>query len=316
MNAPRSNPIEPFLERQGLLVLDGGLATELEARGCDLKDDLWSARLLLDDPDLIRGVHLDYLRAGADCVTSASYQATIDGLVNRGLGGEQAAEVILSSVRLAVDARDEFWSAPEHRAGRLRPIVAASIGPYGAFLADGSEYTGRYDLDRAGLLAFHRDRWHILAGSGADLLACETIPSRVEAAVLLQVLTETPDVCAWFSFSCRDGRSLSDGTPVAQVAAELRERPQVVAVGVNCTAPRFISQLIGEVQAHAAKPVVVYPNSGEVYDAESKHWVGEAEPVDFGRLSEEWRGTGARLIGGCCRTGPGHIREIRERLGV
>lgn len=296
-------------------MLDGGLATELESRGGDLTDRLWSARLLLDDPDLIRAVHLDYLRAGADCITGASYQATIEGLARRGLGREEAAEVILSSVRLAVEARGEFWSVPEHRRGRLRPIVAASVGPYGAYLADGSEYTGSYDLDREGLLAFHRERWRILAASEADLLACETIPSSVEADVLLQLLEETPDVWAWFSFSCRDARSLSDGTPIARVAATLRDEPRVVAVGVNCTPPRFIGALVEEVRSGAAKPVVVYPNSGEAYDPESKRWVGgDAEPVDFGRWGAEWRKAGASLIGGCCRTGPVHVRAIRERL--
>ncbi|MFQ6047470.1 MAG: homocysteine S-methyltransferase [Gemmatimonadales bacterium] len=314
MSAPKPNPVEPFLQRQGVLVLDGGLATELEARGRDLSDHLWSARLLLDDPDLIRAVHLDYLRAGADCITSASYQATIEGLATRGLRKEEAAQVILSSVRLAVEAREEFWTVPEHRRGRLKPIVAASVGPYGAYLADGSEYTGRYDLDRAGLLGFHRERWRILAASEADLLACETIPSSVEAEALLELLGETPHVWAWFSFSCRDERSLSDGMPIARVAASLRDEPRVVAVGINCTPPRFIRALIEEVRAASSKPVVVYPNSGEVYDKESKRWVGDAEPVDFGRLSDEWLKAGATLIGGCCRTGPVHVRAIRERL--
>ena len=316
IDIPPVNPVTPFFQHQGVLVLDGGLATELEARGCDLNDDLWSARTLLENPDLIRDVHLDYLHAGADCIASATYQATFEGLAQRGLDREQAGELLRSSVRLAMAAREAFWSAPEHRQHRLRPLVAASVGPYGAFLADGSEYTGRYGLDRAALSAFHRDRWHVLAESGADLMACETIPAHVEARVLLQLLRETPGTYAWFSFSCRDGGRLSDGTPLADVAAELHEEPQIVAVGINCTSPRFIPNLIAEVRRSTAKPIIVYPNSGEVYDARSKRWAGTANPVDFGQSSGEWLAAGATLIGGCCRTGPGHVRAIREQLCV
>ncbi len=310
------NPVTPFLEHQSVLVLDGGLATELEARGCDLNDDLWSARTLLENPDVIRDVHLDYLKAGADCIASATYQATFEGLAKRGLDREQAGELLRSSVRLALETRDAFWSAPEHRTDRLRPLVAASVGPYGAFLADGSEYTGRYGLDRAALSKFHRDRWHILAESGAELMACETIPEHVEAEVLLQLLRETRDTYAWFSFSCRDDRRLSDGTPLAEAAAELHDEPQIVAVGINCTSPRFIPNLIAEVRRSTAKPIIVYPNSGEVYDAKLKRWAGKTDPVDFGRSSREWLAAGATLIGGCCRTGPEHVRAIREQLCV
>ncbi len=310
------SPITVAIEQHGVLILDGGLATELEARGASLDDGLWSARLLIDDPDLVRAVHLDYLEAGADCLISASYQATFAGFRKRGIAEAAAAELIRSSVSIATSARDTFWETGGQHADRVRPIVAASVGPYGAFLADGSEYTGRYHLDRAGLLAFHRKRWHLLAASGADLLACETIPSRVETEVLLQLLHETADVCAWFSFSCRDERRLSDGTPIADIAALFRDQPQVIAVGANCTAPRFIPGLIRAFQAGAAKPVVVYPNSGERFDGDSRSWIGEAAPVDFGELAQKWRAAGATLIGGCCRTGPDHIRSIRDRLAA
>jgi homocysteine S-methyltransferase len=306
--------IKPFLDFQGIFILDGGLATELEWRGYDLNDALWSARLLIDAPDAIRQVHADYLWAGADCVISASYQATIAGLMQRGLTEAKAIELLKSSVQLAIAARDDFWSHRENRQRRLRPLVAASIGPYGAALADGSEYTGAYHLDESGLVDWHRQRWHILAQSGADLLACETIPSHREALALRRLLGETPDMPAWFSFSCRDGQHISDGTPIAEVAAMLADVSQILALGINCTPPRYIPALITAVQSVTSKYIVVYPNSGETYDAARKQWRGESVPAEFGTFSREWRKMGAVLVGGCCRTRPAHIQQIRDRV--
>lgn len=309
-----TNPIIPFIQRQGALILDGGLATELERHGCDLSDDLWSARLLAVDPDAIRRVHLDYYWAGADCCTCASYQATIPGFMRKGMDEAAARELIRLSVQLVAEARDEFWALESNRVGRLRPLVAASVGPYGAYLADGSEYTGIYDLDRRGLEQFHRPRWVILAGSEADILACETIPSFAEAQALAGLLAETPTAYAWFSFSCRDGQHISDGTPLAECAAFLSDFERVAAIGINCTPPRFIPDLIRSVTAFTNKPVVVYPNSGETYDPAHKHWHGESVPAEFGTYSREWRKLGAALIGGCCRTTPAHIRQISDRF--
>lgn len=308
------NPIQSFLDFQDALILDGGLATELEARGCDLSDELWSARLLLDDPGIIRQVHLDYFWAGADCGISASYQATIPALMARGLSEAEAIDLIRLSVRLVMEARDQFWADPANRAGRLRPLVAASVGPYGAALADGSEYTGEYDLDEDGLVAWHRQRWHILAESGADMLACETIPSHSESRALARLAGETLDMPVWMSFSCGDGRSLHDGTPIAEAAAHLDPIEQVIAIGINCTPPSYIPSLIREVRAVTKKPIVVYPNSGEEYDAMHKVWLGQSVPSEFGTFSREWRKEGAALIGGCCRTGPAHIRQIADRM--
>jgi len=307
------NPVTPFIEQQGVLILDGGLATELERRGADLSDALWSARLLADDPDLIRQAHLDYYWAGADCGTSASYQATVPGFMRRGMTAEAARDLIRRSVRLVAEARDAFWAAGPHPK-RLRPLVAASVGPYGAYLADGAEYTGAYDLDEARLLEFHRERWALLAGTGADILACETLPSLAEARALARLLADTPDVWAWFSFSCRDGSHISDGTPLAECAAYLTGRERIAAIGVNCTPPRFIPDLIRAVAAVTDLPVIVYPNSGETYDPVGKHWLGQSAPAEFGAFSREWRKLGAGLIGGCCRTTPNHIRQISDRF--
>jgi len=309
-----ADPVLPFIQRNKVLLLDGGLATELEARGHDLDDDLWSAGVLLDDPDLIRAVHLDYLKAGADCIASASYQATIPGLMRRGLTEGAAADCLRLSVDLARQARDIFWNEVGSRSGRLRPLVAAGIGPYGAYLADGSEYRGDYDLDVDALAAFHEERFNIFSASGADLLAFESIPSRDEAVALLRLLRAEGTMRAWFSFTCRDGGHLSDGTPIAALADELDRDEQVTAIGINCTAPRFILPLLETLRESTSKPLVAYPNSGETYDADRKQWSGTRSPVDFAAAARDWVEAGARLIGGCCRTGPDHIRRMRSAL--
>ncbi|GIM99524.1 homocysteine S-methyltransferase [Planomonospora venezuelensis] len=284
-----------------MVILDGGLATRLEALGADLSDELWSAKLLVENPSLIRRAHLDYFAAGAQVATTASYQASIPAFRRRGLSLHEAEELIRFSVRLAAEARDD------HGQG----AVAASVGPYGAYLTGGAEYTGDYDLDEDGLVAWHRGRWNILASAGADFLACETIPSYAEARALKRLLGETPGVRAWVSFSCRDGEHISDGTPLRRAAELFSGDPQVLAVGVNCTAPRHLPSLIGQVKE---KPVIVYPNSGEDWDAANRRWTGLADPVEFGAAAAGWHAAGAAFIGGCCRTTPEHIRRIREHL--
>jgi homocysteine S-methyltransferase len=310
-----TNPLQRFLDSQGFLVLDGGLATELEARGCDLDDPLWSAKVLLEDPELIGSVCYDYLVAGADCIASASYQATVEGLERRGLHRTAALEAIAASVNIAVEARDRFWGQLENREGRIRPLVAASVGPYGAYLADGSEYDGRYGLTSEELVSFHRERWHLLATGGADLMACETIPSGVETLALLDLLRETPGITCLFSFSCRNAEHLCDGSSLVEAVQLLSDSEQVVAVGVNCVPPSFVPALIRQVELHTDKHIAVYPNSGENYDATTKTWSGIADPVDFGIAAKEWHNLGAGVIGGCCRTGPEHVRAIRKALG-
>ncbi|MCL4263275.1 MAG: homocysteine S-methyltransferase [Anaerolineae bacterium] len=314
--------IKPFLDFQELLVVDGGLATELEWRGYNLHDPLWSARLLLEEPSAIQQVHADYLWAGADCIIAASYQATLPGLMACGLSEDEAADLLRLAVKLACAARDMFWVAPGHVGRlrplqkRLRPLVAASIGPYGAYLANGAEYTGDYGLDTAALVTWHRARWHMLASSGADLLACETCPSYSELEAYCELLAETPQMPAWVSFTARDGRHISDGTPIADCATRLHDIPNVLAVGVNCTPPRLMPELIAAIQSVTDKYIIVYPNSGERYDPVQKVWCGESDPSTYGTMCREWRKMGAVLIGGCCRTRPSHIRQIRDRVLV
>lgn len=307
-----NHSLQQALAERPLFVLDGALATELERRGANLQDPLWSAKLLIEQPDMIRQVHLDYYLAGADVATTASYQATFEAFGRRGLSHDQAADLMRRSVALACEARDLFWSDPAHRVGRRRPLVAASVGPYGAMLADGSEYRGYQGVSLDALVAFHRPRLQVLAHAGADLLACETIPCLEEALALAQLLPEFPGVQAWISFSCRDGERNSQGEPLADCVAALDGVAQVAAVGVNCTAPEFIPSLVAIAHAHTTKPIVVYPNSGEHYDAVGKVWQGEGRAHDFAAQAMRWHARGARLIGGCCRTGPEDIRALKQ----
>ncbi|MBI3164241.1 MAG: homocysteine S-methyltransferase [Chloroflexi bacterium] len=306
------NPIYDLLIHQPIAIIDGAMATELEARGCDLNDSLWSAKVLLEQPGLIRAVHLDYFNAGADVAITASYQATVEGFAKRGLSREQAIDLMKKSVQLAKDARDEFWSDEENRSNRACPLIAGSVGPYGAYLADGSEYRGDYKLGEDELMAFHRPRVEALIASGVDLLACETIPCGVEARALIRLLAEFPNTFAWFTFTAQDDGHISNGESVADVAAFLDDQPQAAALGINCASPLHITGLIREIRKNTGKPIVVYPNSGEVYDASTNTWHGETSCDSFGRQSKEWYEAGARLIGGCCRTTPGHIREIKN----
>ncbi len=306
-----NDPIADLLTRQPALILDGGLATELEVRGHRLDARLWSAVLLSRDPEAIGRLHTDYLEAGADCVVSASYQATLEGFGVAGYGRERAERLLASSVEIALVARDRFWSGYRDK-NRERPLVAASVGPYGAYLADGSEYTGDYDLDEAGLHAFHARRLHLLASAGPDLLACETIPSRAEARALARLLRETPGPPAWLSFSCRDDRRISDGTELARVLEELEPVERIVAVGVNCLAPELVAPLLRRAREATDRPLVAYPNSGELWDAQQKRWYSGDSSVEIAARSHEWLDAGARVLGGCCRTGPEDVRRLRS----
>jgi homocysteine S-methyltransferase len=301
------------LEQQGIIWLDGALATELERRGADLADPLWSSKVLLEQPELIRQVHYDYFVAGADVATTASYQATFEGFAKRGISREQATDLLRLSVQLAREAREQFWA--EQAESALRPLgVAASIGPYGAYLADGSEYRGDYGLSMRQLMDFHRPRMAVLAESGADLLACETIPTLLEAEALIQLLAEFPEQSAWLSFSCGNESQLWHGESFADAVALANQSPQVVAVGINCTAPRLIEPLLRSVGDIARKPLLVYPNSGEQWDAAQRCWLPGTGTTDWTEPVRAWIAAGARLIGGCCRTTPDDIRTMRHAV--
>ncbi len=302
------SPLDPFLADDGVMVLDGGLATELQARGHDLGDALWSARLLLDDPAAIEAVHDDYLAAGADVATSASYQASLPGLRARGLSDEAARTRLRLSVELARRACDR--AAATRPAGRPRPLAVASLGAYGALLADGSEYRGDYAADDATITAYHRERLEVLA-SLADLVACETIPCLHEAECLAQVLAQSPTP-AWVVFQCKDDAHVAHGEPIEQCITAVARIPTVVAVGVNCCAPWHVEGLVRRIRAACPHlPVVAYPNAGERY-ADGR-WCGHSiSPVELAELATRWYAAGARILGGCCRTGPTHIAALHQ----
>lgn len=289
------------------LVIDGGLSNQLESQGNNLDDPLWTAALLSSHPSEIRKAHLAYLRAGADCLITSSYQATIQGFMARGYDSGTAERLLLSTVALAREAVAEFTSGTRPD---FLPRVAAGIGPYGAFLADGSEYTGDYSISDETMAAFHRPRLELLDASNADFLALETLPSFTEAKVLARLLESTRK-SAWVSFSCKDDRHLRDGTPLEECVRLFAHHPRVFAIGVNCTAPRHISELIRRIlHIKHDKRVVVYPNSGETYHAQTKTWSDTADLDHLERMVDEWLDAGADMIGGCCRLGPDAVRVI------
>lgn len=303
-------------------MLDGGLSTELETEGLALDDPLWTARVLLDRPDAIRRAHRRFLDAGAEVVTAATYQASFPGFAAAGLTEAEAERALRRGVRLAVEARDGFVAAGGSAVGRRRPLVAVSIGPYGAFLADGSEYRGDYGVSNAALARFHRRRLFVLADearrAGAELLAVETIPSAPEAVVLADLLAEVAGAAnaaptAWMSFSCRDGARLGDGSSVAVTVRSVTARAPLATVGVNCTAPEHISPLIREIRSATDLPVIAYPNGGGRWDATTKTWAPGA-PDDLPSLAPEWRALGAAAIGGCCQVDAAGLRRIRRAL--
>ncbi|WP_273831654.1 homocysteine S-methyltransferase [Guptibacillus sedimenti] len=306
------NPIKAILEDFNLVILDGALATELEKYGCNLNDPLWSARVLLENPELIYQVHLDYFRAGADCAITSSYQATMEGLTARGLGEGEAVELIKKTVFLARQARDDFWEQ-EGKLNRPKPFIAASVGPYGAYLADGSEYRGDYNVSDEVLTAFHRPRIEALIEAGADVLAFETIPSFQEAKVLGSLLQDFPSTYAWLSFTLQNEEEMSDGTSLKASSQYFKENDQIAAIGINCASPSLVTKAIHQLVSQTDKPIIVYPNSGEFYDAKTKTW-REGESCDgIVDGSNEWFQAGARLIGGCCRTSPEQIKRLYEK---
>jgi homocysteine S-methyltransferase len=290
------------------IIIDGALATEMECRGADLHDSLWSARYLLERPELIRDVHLDYLHAGARIIITASYQASIQGFMGRGLSHQVAIDLIGRSVDLANDARQR-WYALNPRPS-YNPLVAGSIGPYGAYTADGGEYRGQYGLTAQQLRDFHRPRVEILLERGVDILACETIPDLDEAIVLAELIAEYPVATAWMSFSCPNDRTTWAGQPLDEVAHVMRKYPHIVAVGSNCTAPEHMPGIITTFRQAGHAQIVVYPNSGEVYNAVDNQWYGIATCDDYVTAAHTWVAAGATIIGGCCRTNPETVAAL------
>ncbi|WP_246228131.1 homocysteine S-methyltransferase [Mycolicibacterium helvum] len=284
------------------MILDGGLATELETRGHDLSDDLWSARLLVDSPAEIVAVHEAFYRAGADIATSASYQASFEGFAERGFARGEVARLLVRSVELAKTARENVGGGG---------WVAASVGPYGAALANGEEYVGRYGLTVAQLADWHRPRLEVLVSAQPDVLALETVPDIDEAEALVSLVREFR-VPAWLSYTIADGQTRA-GQPLEQAFAVAAEVPEIVAVGVNCCAPAEVLSAVEVARAVTGKPVIVYPNSGEQWDRQRRTWVGSGRLAGHfnANAAAQWAAAGANIIGGCCRVSPADIAAIK-----
>lgn len=292
---------------RALRVLDGGMATELERRGCDISGPLWSAHVLDTAPEKIAQVHLDYLRAGADCISTVSYQVSATGYAELGRPAIDAASALRQSVAIAEAARNEY-----SRESARPVLIAASLGPYGAALHNGAEFHGRYSVRFDDLVAFHAERLAVIADTNADLVALETVPSLEEARAIAAALPKFTAISAWVSFTCRDGARVAHGEPLTECAAVLDEAPQVVGVGINCTAPRLISPLIAGAKGATTKPIFVYPNSGELWDAANRRWHGTSSVTEFAEQARTWYLAGAHAVGGCCRTTPAHIQAVAE----
>lgn len=302
--------LQETLQKTGVMVIDGSMSTALEQLGCDLNDSLWTAKALDQRPELVRQVHENYFIAGADCGITCSYQATIPGLMAKGHTLAEAENLITRSVELFLEARELWWQRSGRAEGRAWPLCLGAVGPYGAYLADGSEYRGNYGVSEDVLRDFHRRRMELLWQAGADLLLIETQPSLSEAKVELSIAEEL-GAEAWVSFSCRDGSRIQEGDRIRDCAAELEQTyPRLRMVGVNCTPPQFVEHLIGEIKAGCHLPVAVYPNSGETYDPGTKTWHGSRDGLAFGDYARRWMRAGANAVGGCCRTVDSHVREV------
>jgi homocysteine S-methyltransferase len=323
MGSPRRDAFSALID-QGPVVIDGGLATHLEALGVDISGPLWSARILADQPEAIVAAHADFITAGAQVIITASYQVSRAGFVAQGRSADHADAALRRSVELAREAIHR--QASDHRV-----LVAASVGPYGAITHDGGEYRGRYGLSHAQLVDFHAERIAILAEASPDLFAVETIPDVDEAAAIGEVLARYPDVPAWVSFSCGDEERTWAGQPITEAVAVIADAPTVAAVGVNCVHPELVSGLLERMATASDLPLVAYPNSGRVWLPDVETWSAPTRPVlrddsppeqalcpgertTLGWPLAAWRAAGAQVIGGCCLVEPADIAGLALEL--
>ena len=308
-----------YLENNSPLILHGALGTEMEALRYDISGKLWSAKYLLEKSEVIQELHETYVAAGADLITTSSYQATLPGLVEAGLTEKAAEQIIALTVRLAKAARDKVWGALDEteKAKRPYPLISGDVGPYAAYLANGSEYSGDYGkITINELKDFHRPRIQILLDQGVDLLALETIPNRLETQALIELLAEEfPEAEAYMSFTVQIPDAISDGTSLAEMAKLVSQSNQILAVGINCSSPLLYNQALSFLE-NTGKALITYPNSGEVYDGDSQTW----KPKDKDALtlvehSKYWHAHfGVKILGGCCRTRPNDIKALYQEF--
>ena len=302
--------LDQILEKETVMVIDGSMSTALEHLGADLKNDLWTAMTLVRQPELVRQVHIQYFRAGADCGITCSYQATITGLMKHGFTLAEAEAAISSSVQILLEARESWWKEEGAASGRAWPLCLAGIGPYGAYLANGAEYRGNYGVDDQTLYNFHRRRMELLWNAGADLLLIETQPSLREALIEAAIAEEL-EADYWISFSCRDRAHICEGDSIRDCAARLSEgHPHLRMLGVNCTRPEYVTELIRELRLGTRLPIGVYPNGGDLYDPVAKAWKRCDGGRDFGAWALDYMKAGASAVGGCCTTVDEHIRRV------
>lgn len=302
--------IQKLLEETGKFVIDGSMSSALEEMGCDLNDSLWTAKVLLQEPELIKEVHKYYFRAGADCGITCTYQATVDGFMRKGLSRKAAEDTIRNAVRLFLEARDEWWNEEEHH-DRAYPLCLGSVGPYGACLADGSEYRGNYGISRDELKDFHETQIRLVHEGGADVILCETVPS-LEEALIQSEICEEKGLEYWISFNCQDVHRTCEGQEIGACAEALRDRPHLQMIGVNCTMPQYVESLIREMVEKGDRPVAAYPNNGSVYDPVTKTWRAPEAWQGFYSYALSYYRAGAAAVGGCCTTLAPEISAARR----
>lgn len=291
-----------------LHVLDGAMSSALEQHGLDTNNKLWTAKALIDDIDIVYDVHFKYFEAGAQMVLTDTYQANIYAFEKLGYTRNQAQKFIAMGVLVAKKARDDY----EKQTGK-HGLVAGTIGPYGAYLADGSEYRGDYLLNEAQYLDFHLPRLQTILEQEPDCIALETQPKLFEPVTLLKWLSKyAPTMPVYVSFTLRDEQTLSDGTKLSRAIKEVSKYPQVFAVGINCIAPKLVEKALKTIRQATTKQIIVYPNSGSVYDPNTKTWQELTQKIDFKQAAAKWHQTGANIIGGCCTTTPTEIKQIAE----
>lgn len=308
-----------YLENNYPLILHGALGTEMEALGYDISGKLWSAKYLLEKSEVIQELHETYVAAGADLITTSSYQATLPGLVEAGLTEKAAEQIIALTVRLAKAARDKVWGAlnETEKAKRPYPLISGDVGPYAAYLANGSEYSGDYgEITINELKDFHRPRIQILLDQGVDLLALETIPNRLETQALIELLAEEfPEAEAYMSFTVQIPDAISDGNSLAEMAKLVSQSNQILAVGINCSSPILYNQALSFLK-NTGKALITYPNSGEVYDGDSQTWKSkDKDALTLVEHSKYWHAHfGVKILGGCCRTRPNDIKALYQEF--
>lgn len=311
----KNSIFKPLIDQFGCAILDGGLATQLEARGFDLKHPLWSGHILDLHPEAIKEVHMSYLKSGAQILLTSSYQLSFQGARKLGMGESQLIELLERSIAMAQRARDQYVKEEQIEYYNQKILIGGSIGPYGAYLADGSEYTGDYGLSVQDLIDFHAQRYRFFDQSGVDFVLFETIPSIREVKAINALVNIDSQKEVALSLSCRNERQINDGTMIEKCADEVASNSKITAVGVNCIDPEYGVSLLRKLRSRLpSKIIMIYPNSGEHFSTQTRSWSGEDASENFVLQAKMWKLAGARLIGGCCRITPSHIAALHEAL--